>query len=171
MTQAICKRYKLICDADEGGMKYNMEQTQANKQLYSEMVKASSPSSSVVKNCAKAFFVGGTICAVAQVIHMGFMRLDISRDDASLLTASVLIVAAILLTVLGIYNKLGKHAGAGSIVPITGFANSIAAPAIEHKKEGLVLGVGAKMFVIAGPVLVYGLITSVIVGLIYYFVR
>jgi len=145
--------------------------TELEKQQYNEMVKAASPGSNVITNCIKAFLVGGVICAVAEVLHNILLRAGVEKDDAGLLTAIILVAVAILLTALGIYSKLGKFAGAGSIVPITGFANSIAAPAIEHKNEGLVLGVGAKMFVIAGPVLVYGLATSVIVGLIYYFVR
>jgi len=145
--------------------------TELEKQQYNEMVKAASPGSNVVTNCIKAFLVGGAICAVAEVLHNVLLRAGVEKDDAGLLTAIILVAVAILLTAFGVYAKLGKFAGAGSIVPITGFANSIAAPAIEHKNEGLVLGVGAKMFVIAGPVLVYGLITSVIVGLIYYFVR
>ncbi|MCL1788122.1 MAG: stage V sporulation protein AC [Defluviitaleaceae bacterium] len=148
-----------------------MKITAQDKQQYSEMVKAASPSTKTFLNCTKAFLVGGAICALGQVAHNILLRAGLGKDDAGLLTASILIVAAILLTVLGLYNRLGKHAGAGSVVPITGFANAIAAPAIEHKKEGLVLGVGAKMFVIAGPVIVYGLATSVVVGLIYYFVR
>ncbi|MCL2285034.1 MAG: stage V sporulation protein AC [Firmicutes bacterium] len=148
-----------------------MNQTKEDKQIYSEMVKAASPSSTTFANCVKAFFVGGAICAVGQIIQNVLLRTGLVRDDASLITASILIVAAVLLTVLGLYSKLAKHAGAGSIVPITGFANAIAAPAIEHKEEGLVLGVGAKMFIIAGPVIVYGLGASVVVGLIYYFVR
>ena len=148
-----------------------MNQTEQNKQIYSEMVKAASPPSTVGVNCIKAFLVGGAICAIAQVVQELLLRSGIVRDDASLITASILIISAILLTALGLYGRLGKFAGAGSIVPITGFANAIASPAIEHKKEGLVLGVGAKMFIIAGPVIVYGLATSVIVGLIYYFVR
>jgi len=144
---------------------------ESSKQRYDEMVKSASPSSKVGVNCLKAFLVGGAICAIGQVIHNFLMAQNMSRDDAGLVTAGILIVAAILMTVLGLYNKLGKHAGAGSVVPITGFANAIAAPAIEHKKEGLVLGIGAKMFVIAGPVLVYGAMTSVLVGLVYYFVK
>ena len=148
-----------------------MNKTEQDKKNYGEMVKAASPSSTVLANCIKAFLFGGAICAIGQIIQNILLRTGLVRDDASLMTASILIVAAVLLTVFGLYNKLGKHAGAGSIVPITGFANSIAAPAIEHKEEGLVLGVGAKMFIIAGPVIVYGLAASVIVGLIYYFVR
>jgi len=148
-----------------------MNPTEENKKLYYEMVKAASPSTTTVTNCIKAFFVGGAICAFAQIIQNILLRTGLIREDASLVTASILITLAVLLTALGVYNKLGKFAGAGSIVPITGFANAIAAPAIEHKNEGLVLGIGAKMFVIAGPVIVYGLATSVVVGLIYYFVR
>ena len=148
-----------------------MQQTDQNKKLYGEMVKAASPGSTVTTNCIKAFLFGGGICAIGQIIQNILLRTSLSREDAGLITASILIVAAILLTALGLYSKLGKHAGAGSVVPITGFANAITAPAIEHKKEGLVLGVGAKMFVIAGPVIVYGLIASVIVGLVYYFIR
>ena len=148
-----------------------MNQTEQNKQLYGEMVKAVSPPSTVVSNCIRAFIVGGMICALAQIVQDVLLRTGLAREDSSLITAAILIVASIILTALGLYNKIGKFAGAGSIVPITGFANAIASPAIEHKKEGLVLGVGAKMFIIAGPVIVYGLATSVIVGLVYYFVR
>jgi len=145
--------------------------TVSEKNSYNEMVKEISPKSAVGTNCLKAFLVGGTICVIGELIHGFFIARDFSRDDAGLITAGILIVAAILLTTLGVYSKLGKHAGAGSFVPITGFANAIAAPAMEYKKEGLVLGIGAKMFVIAGPVLVYGLLASVVVGLVYYFVR
>jgi len=148
-----------------------MNPTEQNKQIYSEMVKAASPKSTVVTNCIKAFLVGGAICATAEVIHNIIMRMGLTREDAGLVTAVILIVTAILLTILGLYSKLGKFAGAGSIVPITGFANAIAAPAIEHRHEGHVMGVGAKMFIIAGPVIVFGLLTSCVVGLIYYFVR
>jgi len=148
-----------------------MQQTEQNKQIYSEMVKAASPGSAVFMNSVKAFFVGGTICVIGQIIHNILVSTGLARDDAGMVTGGILIVLAILLTALGLYGKLGKFAGAGSIVPITGFANAIAAPAIEHKKEGLVVGVGAKMFLIAGPVIVYGTLTSVVVGLIYYFTR
>jgi len=142
-----------------------------DKKIYNEMVKTASPPSTVGLNCLKAFLVGGSICAIGQILYNIFNARGFSKEDTGLIVAVILIVTAIILTVLGLYNKLGKHAGAGSIVPITGFANAIAAPAIEYKKEGLVLGVGAKMFVIAGPVLVYGALTSVIVGLIYFFVK
>jgi stage V sporulation protein AC len=142
-----------------------------SKQEYSEMVKANMPKSAVLLNCLRAFLVGGGICAAAQVFYNFLEGAGVSKENAGLLVASSLIFLAILLTALRVYDKIGSFAGAGSIVPITGFANAIAAPAIEHKKEGFVLGVGAKMFVIAGPVIVYGTVTSVIVGLIYYFTR
>jgi len=136
---------------------------------YEKLVKEASPRSAVVLNSAKAFLVGGGICAVGQVLYGRFEAMGFSQENAGIMVAGILIVAAILLTALRAYDKIAKFAGAGTIVPITGFANAIAAPAIEHKKEGLVLGVGAKMFIIAGPVIVYGTVTSVIVGLVYYF--
>ena len=148
-----------------------MDQSEQTKQIYGEMVKAASPPSTTAINCVKAFLVGGTICAIGQIIHNVLSSMGLAKDDVGLITAVILIVAATLLTALGLYCRLGNFAGAGSIVPITGFANSITAPAIEFKKEGLIMGIGAKMFIIAGPVLVYGIATSVIVGLIYYFVR
>lgn len=138
---------------------------------YEKLVKEASPKSAVVINSAKAFLVGGAICAVGQVLYNRFEEAGFSRENAGILVAGILIVAAILLTALRVYDKIAKFAGAGTIVPITGFANAIAAPAIEHKNEGLVLGVGAKMFIIAGPVIVYGTVASVIVGIVYYFVR
>ncbi|MCL2357926.1 MAG: stage V sporulation protein AC [Defluviitaleaceae bacterium] len=138
---------------------------------FEKMVKEASPKSAVFLNSVKAFLVGGAICAVAQVLYNRFEAMGFAKDDAGLIVAAILIVSAILLTALRVYDRIAKFAGAGTIVPITGFANAIAAPAIEHKNEGLVLGVGAKMFVIAGPVIVYGTVASVIVGLIYYFVR
>jgi len=144
---------------------------QTSKQQYNKMVKAASPGSAVWLNCVKAFVVGGAICAIGQVIHNMLMGAGLAREDAGTVTAIVLVVAAILLTALGLYSKLGKFAGAGSVVPITGFANAIASPAIEHKKEGLVIGIGTKMFLIAGPVIVYGTLTSVLVGIVYYFLK
>ena len=150
-------------------MNQAMQATEQEKQLYAEMVKQASPGSRVFVNCARAFVVGGAICVIAQLIKNFLLSRGLNTDDASLLTAAALIIGAILLTALGLYSKLGKFAGAGSIVPITGFANAMAAPAIEFKKEGMILGLGAKMFVLAGPVIVYGTLTSVVVGLIYYF--
>jgi len=147
-----------------------MEQTESSKKRYQEMVKEVSPNSKLLSNCAKAFIGGGLICVIGQLLKNSFLAMQMGEDNARLATAASLIFASILLTGLGWYDKLTEHIGAGAAVPITGFANAMAAPAIEHKKEGFILGVGAKLFVIAGPVIVYGTITSVLVGLVYYFV-
>jgi len=143
-------------------------QTNLSKQEYCEMVKSASPNSRLLWNCVKAFVVGGVICVVGEMMRKYFINANFTAEQAGMNTAIILIFLASLLTGLGLYEKLGKFAGAGSIVPITGFSNSITAPAIEFKKEGFIFGVGAKMFLIAGPVLVYGTFTSVLVGSIYY---
>jgi len=148
-----------------------MNKSQYEKARFQRMVKEASPSSHLAANCAKAFAVGGAICVVGQFIITGFMNAGFAKTEASMYTSVILIFAAVLLTGLGVYDNLGKLAGAGSIVPITGFANAVAAPAIEFKREGYVLGVGAKMFVVAGPVIVYGVATSIICGAVYYLVR
>ena len=138
---------------------------------YSKMVEEASPNSMTLLNCIKAFAVGGGISVIGQVIYGIFEGAGLSSDAASSLTAVVLIFCGVLLTGLGVYDKLGKFAGAGSIIPITGFANAVAAPAIEHKREGYVLGVGSKMFVVAGPVIVYGVLASIICGGIFFVLR
>ena len=141
------------------------------EKLYQEMVKEASPNSKVLANCAKAFIGGGLICVAGQLIKNAFLAWQMSDENARLATAAALITTSIILTGLGWYDKLSERIGAGAAVPITGFANAMAAPAIEHKKEGYILGVGAKMFVIAGPVILYGTLTAVLVGLIYYFTK
>lgn len=138
------------------------------KKEYSEMVDTHTTNSPIALNILKAFLVGGFICLIGQFILDGITSLGVSKDDAGTLTSVSLIFIGIFLTSINVYSKIGKFAGAGSIVPITGFANSIASPAIEFKSEGLVLGVGAKLFQIAGPVLVYGTTASIIVGAIYF---
>ncbi|GHU50742.1 stage V sporulation protein AC [Clostridia bacterium] len=148
-----------------------MDDTYIGKEKYKEMVKETAPKSKTTANSFRAFIVGGGICVIGQIIHNLCLSAGAGRDSAGTYTAVVLIFLGCLLTGLGIYDKIGKFAGAGSVVPITGFANSVSAPAIEFKKEGYVLGVGAKIFVVAGPVIVYGTISSIIVGLIYYFTR
>ena len=148
-----------------------MRQLKMTNEQYGEMVKQASPNSHLWADCLKAFCVGGAICVLGEAIMKGYTHLGLEKEDSGLLTSVTLIFLAALFTGLGLYEKLGKIAGAGSVVPITGFANSVAAPAIEFKKEGLIFGLGAKMFVVAGPVIVYGTLTSVIVGVIYYFVR
>lgn len=146
-----------------------MEQTEIGKKIYQEQVKDVSPNSRLGLNCIRAFVGGGIICVIGQLIKNFFLAQQMSEETARFATVSVLIFLGMLLTGLGWYDKLSERIGAGASVPITGFANAIAAPAIEFKKEGLILGLGAKMFVIAGPVILYGTVASVVVGLIYYF--
>ena len=134
---------------------------------YQEYVNKKSPSSPIFKNCFNSFWVGGLICTIGQFI-MEICRYNGLDKTLSATIASIsLIFLSAFLTSLNLFNKIGKFAGAGSLVPITGFANSIVSPSMEYKSEGYVMGVGAKMFTVAGPVLVYGISTSVIVGLLY----
>lgn len=142
-----------------------MEQIKTNKE-YSDYVDKKTPNSPILKNCFNAFWVGGLICTIGQIIFDFCMWKGLDETAASTVVSIVLIGASALLTSINIFNKIGKFAGAGSLVPITGFANSIVAPAIEYKSEGYVMGVGAKMFTVAGPVLVYGISSAVLVGLI-----
>jgi stage V sporulation protein AC len=135
-------------------------------QEYKKMNDQTTPRSPILRNCIIAFLVGGLICAIGQVITGWVVKLGLGLDDARLIGSSVLIAASAILTAFDVYDNIAKHAGAGTLVPITGFANSIVAPAIEYKSEGLVLGLAAKMFSIAGPVLVYGITASVIYGII-----
>lgn len=136
------------------------------KQEYSDYVDKKSPNSPILKNCFNAFWVGGLICSIGQII-MDFCKHKGMDEVASSTVVSITLIAiAAILTGLNIFNKIGKFAGAGSLVPITGFANSIVSPAIEYKSEGYVMGVGGKMFTVAGPVLVFGISSSVIIGII-----
>ena len=136
---------------------------------YNEYVKETMPKSHTFSSCIRAFLVGGLICVIGQgVSDIGKNLLKLDEKGTAAFTCIVLIFFGALLTGLGIYDVIGKFAGAGSIVPITGFANSMVSPALEYKREGYVLGVGAKLFTIAGPVLVYVISTSVLVGLIYF---
>lgn len=146
-----------------------MKTNEEAKRKYEEMVKNASPNSPILKNCVIAFFSGGLICTFGQFLLNFYQNNQFSAEDAATLTSVTLIFISSVLTALGIYSKLGKHCGAGTIVPITGFSNSVTSPAIEFKKEGMVLGVGAKMFLVAGPVLVYGILASMLVGVFYYF--
>lgn len=138
------------------------------KKDYQKYVDKKTPNSPIGLNIIKAFIVGGIICLIGQFILDGIKGLGVDEESAASITSISLIFIGIFLTALNIYSKIGKFAGAGSIVPITGFANSIASPAIEFKSEGLVLGVGAKLFQIAGPVLVYGISSSIVVGILYF---
>ena len=136
------------------------------KQEYSDYVDKKSPNSPIFKNCFNAFWVGGLICSIGQII-MDFCEYNgMDNTSASTVVSITLIAISAILTSLNIFNKIGKFAGAGSLVPITGFANSIVSPAIEYKSEGYIMGVGGKMFTVAGPVLVYGISASVIIGIL-----
>ena len=135
---------------------------------YKKIVDELSPKSPMWKDCVIAFVVGGAICTLGQFFLNLYGNLGVEKDDAGTLTSMTLVALSALLTGLSLYDNLAKFAGAGTLVPITGFANSIAAPAVEFKTEGFVLGVGAKMFTIAGPVIVYGVSASVVYGLIYW---
>ena len=141
------------------------------KQEYQKYVDSKSPNSHLVTNCVWAFIVGGIICIIGQFISNYFLSKGLSKEITSSITSSILIFLGVLLTAFNLYDDIGKKAGAGSIVPITGFANSVASPAMEFKTEGYVLGLGAKMFTVAGPVLVYGISASIIVGIIHYFIH
>lgn len=140
-----------------------------NHPNYQDKVNKVLPAPPLVKNICWAFFVGGGICTLGQFFTMYFKDLGFSLKDASAYTTIIMIFLGALFTGIGVYDELGKRAGAGSIIPITGFANSIVSPAMEFKREGYVFGVGAKMFTIAGPVLVYGMLTSFMVGLFHWF--
>ena len=141
------------------------------KEEYNKIVKSMSPKSNILKNCIIAFISGGFISIIGQIINNIAKYFHINNDNSALITSITLISISALLTGLGIYSKLGKFCGAGTIVPITGFANSVVSPAIEFKKEGYIFGMGAKMFIIAGPVIVYGILSSMLVGLVYYFIK
>lgn len=140
------------------------------KEKFHKVTDESSPKSKLAKNCVYAFIVGGLICDIGQFFYNLLISNGVSMEDTSTWVTIIMIFIGALLTGIGIYDKIANFAGAGTVVPITGFANSIVAPAIEFKKEGYILGVGAKMFTIAGPVLVYGIGSSIIVGVIYYFI-
>ncbi len=138
---------------------------------YQAMAKRHAPKSPLFKDCLLAFLSGGTLCAAAEVLILLAQNAGLDDKSARLCGSLALIALSVLLTGLNVYDNIAKHAGAGTLVPITGFANSMASPAIEFKAEGYVLGLGAKMFSIAGPVLVYGITASVIYGLIYWIVQ
>jgi len=140
------------------------------KRKFKELSKNDEPKPKLLKHCIYAFIVGGLICDVGQFFNNYFLNTGIAKEDVGTYVAVVMVFIGALLTGIGIYDKIASFAGAGTVVPITGFANSIVSPAMEYKKEGYIFGVGAKMFIIAGPVLVYGIGSSVIVGVIYYFI-
>ena len=135
---------------------------------YDALVKDLAPKSPIWKDCLNAFWIGGLICALGQLIMNGYLALGLSEPNAGMAMSMTLVALSALLTGLSLYDNIAKYGGAGTLVPITGFANAVAAPAVEFKTEGFILGVGAKMFTIAGPVIVYGISASVVYGLIYW---
>jgi stage V sporulation protein AC len=141
---------------------------QAKQKEYAELVKETKPKTPVLKNVCCAFFVGGLICVIGQIIYELLKLTAMTDKHCVTVTLMILIVAGAVLTGFGLYDKIGKFAGAGSIVPISGFSNSMVAPALEWKTEGLIAGLAAKLFTLAGPVIVYGVCVSVVLGLLKY---
>jgi len=138
------------------------------KREYGKLVQEMSPKSPLLKDCINAFWIGGLICTIGQVFMNLYSYFGLDKTNAGTATSMTLVTLSALLTGLSLYDNIAKYGGAGTLVPITGFANAIAAPAIEFKTEGFILGVGAKIFQIAGPVIVYGVSASVVYGLIYW---
>lgn len=141
------------------------------KNKYPQMVDKVSPQNKVFTNSLKAFWVGGVICTIGQYISNMLIIMGLTKDESAAITSVILIFLGAALTALNIYDEIGKYGGAGSAIPITGFSNSMVSAAIEYKSEGYVFGLGAKIFTIAGPVIVYGVISSTIIGIIYYFIK
>lgn len=139
-----------------------------SKDEYSKMADKASPNSPILLNCVKAFLIGGLICTFGQLLNLIFQKAGLGENEIKIATPCIIIIITAILTGIGIFDKIACHAGAGTIVPITGFANSVVSPALEFKHEGMVLGTAAQMFSIAGPVLVYGIGSSVLYGIIIY---
>ena len=142
----------------------------SNKQ-YDEMVKKASPNSPIVLDCIKAFLIGGAICCFGQLLFYIFRKSGMSLDESRSLVSIALIIITAILTGIGVFDKIAKHAGAGTIVPITGFANSVVSPAMEFKSEGFIMGTGASIFKVAGPVILYGTTAASLYGLNYFIVE
>lgn len=141
------------------------------QQEYKNFAKSKRPKPPLLKNMIMAFIVGGIICTIGQFVLSFFISSGLTPGQAGGPTSIVMIFIGAFLTGIGVYDKIGKYAGAGSVVPITGFANSIVSPAMEFKREGFVFGVASKMFIVAGPVLVYGITSATLIGLIYYLLK
>ena len=140
-----------------------------DSKTYARYVKARAPRSPLIKDCLRAFLVGGGICLFAEGLNQIFTRAcGMTRENSGTVTAVILIFLAVLLTAIGVFDKIAKFAGGGTLVPITGFANAVASPAIDSRSEGFVLGVGSKIFTVAGPVLLYGTAAGAIYGIIYW---
>ena len=144
---------------------------QVRSEKYNKYVKNVTPTHNCFLNCVKAFVVGGAICTLGQLLLTMYMRFGFDKDTAILYNNITLIALSIILTGFNIYPRLAKFGGAGTVVPITGFANGVVAPALEYKKEGQVFGIGCKIFIIAGPVILYGIFSSWLLGLIYFILK
>ena len=138
---------------------------------YQAYVKAKAPSSPIVRDCLRAFLVGGLICTLGQAIQNGWLAAGLTKDDAGAATACSLVLLSAVLTGLNVYSNIGRFGGAGSLIPITGFANAVVSPAIDFKAEGIVTGMAAKMFTVAGPVIVFGSLASVVYGVVLMLLR
>jgi stage V sporulation protein AC len=149
----------------------NEQDTKKRNDNFNQYVKQVTPKNSIVGNTIKAFFVGGIICTIGQCFTSYYTYLGADKETAKLYNTVTLVFLSVLLTGFGVYQKLAKFGGAGTLVPITGFANSVAAPAVEYKKEGQIFGIGCKIFTIAGPVILYGIFSSWVLGLIYYILK
>lgn len=145
-----------------------MSQKDKRVESYAEKVKRLTPNSNLLRDCLRAFWVGGVICCIGQALNVLGDRLRLCETTGPMFTSVVLIFLGTTLTGLGVYDRIGKYAGAGSVVPITGFANSVCAPAMEFRREGMIMGLGAKLFTVAGPVLTYGITSSILAGVIYF---
>ena len=143
-----------------------------DKKTYKKYAEGRAKKSPILKNCISAFLVGGTICTIAEILHSVYADALLMEEENALTLVSVTLVAvAALLTGIGVFDKIAKFAGAGTLVPITGFANAVVSPAIDTKNEGWVLGVGAKIFTIAGPVILYGILSGAVYGVIYWIMQ
>ena len=162
MSSVLGMQYFAILGQDNPGV-MNMTERE-----YGKLVQDLSPKSPMWKDCINAFWIGGLICVIGQLILNGYTVLGMEKEQAGTAASMTLVALSALLTGLSLYDNIAKYGGAGTLVPITGFANAVAAPAVEFKTEGFILGVGAKMFTIAGPVIVYGVSASVVYGLIYW---
>lgn len=142
-----------------------------SKNKYDEMVKKASPNSPILVDCIKAFLIGGAICCLGQLLFVLYNKVGMNADETRAMVSITLIVLTAILTGIGVFDKIAKHAGAGTIVPITGFANSVVSPALEFKSEGFVMGTGANIFKIAGPVILYGTAAATLYGFIYWLIE
>ncbi len=150
------------------GMIHSQGAREPSQETYAEMVAQLSRRTNITVTVLKAFFIGGGICLLGEWVRQMLLHAGIAQDDASTWTSVILVLLSALLTGMGVYQRLAKHGGAGTLVPITGFANAVASAAVESKTEGFILGVGTKIFTIAGPVILYGTAASVVYGVIYY---